>query len=323
MERKYLLPQEGQFYKANLHSHCTESDGHLTPEEAKEAYKAKGYQIYAFSDHRKIVPHPELKDENFLPITSLEFDVKDMRDPDRFDKPTYHLNFFSKDEMRTKFVPYDWELLKTQYRVEDINDVIRRANEAGFLAQYNHPRWSCQDVRDFGGLEGLWGFEVINGECHSTKMDGWGDVEFHQMCCMGKFLCPTGSDDNHNCHPFDDPNCGSFKGWTMIKAPSLTYDAVLTAMEKGNLYATTGPEIKELYIEDGKVHMKTTPAKVLLLRTEYRPHIIQRAFDDSLTHAVFDLSKFKKQPNFIRFEVWDSHNEKAMTRAYLPEEFQF
>lgn len=319
--KHYLLPKDGQFYKANLHSHCTESDGKLTAEEAKAAYKAKGYQIYAYADHRKLIPHPELKDESFLPITALEFDVKDLRDPDRVDPPTYHLNFFSKEELRTEFVPYDWELLKTTYDVEKINDVILRAKEAGFLGQYNHPRWSCQDVRDFGGLEGLWGFEVINGGCHSTKMDGWGDIEFHQMCCMGKFLCPTGGDDNHNRQPLDSPYSDSFIGWTMIKAPALTYEAVLNAMEQGDLYATTGPEIKDLYIEDGKVHIETSPAKVILLRTEYRPHLSERAFGDDLTHAVFDLSKFKRQPKFIRFEVWDSHNEKAMTRAYLPEEF--
>lgn len=320
--KKYLLPCEGTFYKANTHAHSTVSDGRFSPEEVKEHYKAKGYQIYAFSDHRKLVPHPELKDENFLPITSLEFDVKDMRDPDRFDKPTYHLNFFSKEENRTEFVPYDWEKLKSEYRVEDLNDVIRRANEAGFLAQYNHPRWSCQDVRDFGGLEGLWGFEVFNYGTHTLKMDGWGDVEFQQMACMGKYLCPTAGDDNHNHFPLEHTQSDSFGGWTMIKAPALTYEAVLTAMERGDLYATTGPEIKELYVEEGKVHLITSPAAVLLMRTEYRPHMVERAFEDSLTHAVFDLTKFKTPPQFIRFEVWDSHNQKAMSRVYLPHEYE-
>ena len=40
--KKYLLPEEGQFYKANLHCHTTVSDGSLTPEEIKAAYKARG-----------------------------------------------------------------------------------------------------------------------------------------------------------------------------------------------------------------------------------------------------------------------------------------
>ena len=31
--KKHLFPQSGKFYKANLHSHCTVSDGKLTAEE--------------------------------------------------------------------------------------------------------------------------------------------------------------------------------------------------------------------------------------------------------------------------------------------------
>ena len=40
--RYYLLPETGTFYKANLHSHSTVSDGKWTPEQMKEAYMAKG-----------------------------------------------------------------------------------------------------------------------------------------------------------------------------------------------------------------------------------------------------------------------------------------
>ena len=37
--RKYLLPEKGEFYKANLHCHSTYSDGNWTPEEIKERYR--------------------------------------------------------------------------------------------------------------------------------------------------------------------------------------------------------------------------------------------------------------------------------------------
>ena len=33
--RKYLLPENGNFYKANLHCHTDVSDGAKTPEEVK------------------------------------------------------------------------------------------------------------------------------------------------------------------------------------------------------------------------------------------------------------------------------------------------
>ena len=43
--RKYLLPETGSFYKANLHCHTVLSDGNKTPEEVKEAYQKLGYSI--------------------------------------------------------------------------------------------------------------------------------------------------------------------------------------------------------------------------------------------------------------------------------------
>ena len=37
--KKYLLPQIGQFFKANLHCHTTISDGKMTPEEIGGKYE--------------------------------------------------------------------------------------------------------------------------------------------------------------------------------------------------------------------------------------------------------------------------------------------
>ena len=69
--RKYLLPEEGNFYKTALHCHSTVSDGKLTPAELKAEFKKKGYSAVAFTDHELIVPHPELEDEDFLPSPAM------------------------------------------------------------------------------------------------------------------------------------------------------------------------------------------------------------------------------------------------------------
>ena len=39
MRDKELLPEAGKFYKGNLHSHTIVSDGIMTPEQSKRAYK--------------------------------------------------------------------------------------------------------------------------------------------------------------------------------------------------------------------------------------------------------------------------------------------
>ena len=48
--KKYLLPENGRFYKANLHCHTTVSDGRKTPEDTKAAYRAMGYDFIALTD---------------------------------------------------------------------------------------------------------------------------------------------------------------------------------------------------------------------------------------------------------------------------------
>ena len=73
--KKYLLPENGSFYKANLHCHSIYSDGKHYPEQIKEMYKERGYSIVAFTDHNMFIPHPELTDENFLSLHGIEMDI--------------------------------------------------------------------------------------------------------------------------------------------------------------------------------------------------------------------------------------------------------
>ena len=73
--KKYLLPDDGKFYKANLHMHTTISDGNMSLEETKKAFIEHGYSIVAFTDHEVMVPHNDLSDENFLAITSTEISL--------------------------------------------------------------------------------------------------------------------------------------------------------------------------------------------------------------------------------------------------------
>ena len=46
-----FFPEHTNWYKGNLHSHTTNSDGAWTPDEAVEHYKANGYAFLCLSDH--------------------------------------------------------------------------------------------------------------------------------------------------------------------------------------------------------------------------------------------------------------------------------
>ena len=70
--KRFLIPETGQFYKANLHSHSTVSDGTLTPAQMKELYRSRGYSVLACTDHELMVPHHDLTDDGFVMLTGFE-----------------------------------------------------------------------------------------------------------------------------------------------------------------------------------------------------------------------------------------------------------
>lgn len=58
--KKYLLPEGGKFYKSAMHVHTNISDGQLSPEEMKKAYRDLGFSVVAYTDHEVFVPHNDL-----------------------------------------------------------------------------------------------------------------------------------------------------------------------------------------------------------------------------------------------------------------------
>ena len=145
--KHYLIPESGRFYKANLHTHTTVSDGCKTPEEIKEIYKAHGYSVVAFTDHDVMIEHSDLNDEDFLAITSHEVETNGPSVGGSFlATPTYHLNFYAKNPHETNYAcpnpGYAWgnarAIADTQdyykgdyarrYSVEGQNEMIAEAN---------------------------------------------------------------------------------------------------------------------------------------------------------------------------------------------------
>jgi len=93
-----LLPEQGNFYKVNLHCHTTLSDGKQTPEEVKEAYKQQGYSAVCFTDHEVLIPHKDLCDDEFIALHGYEMAIKKFPDePTGYFKPVYHFNFIAED----------------------------------------------------------------------------------------------------------------------------------------------------------------------------------------------------------------------------------
>lgn len=333
--RKYLLPESGKYYKANLHMHTVISDGAQTPEEVKRCYMAEGYSVVAFTDHDVLLSHKELTDENFVAITSCEKEVDQPAQNWTFAK-VMHMNFYAKDEdnlslpilspkaaqwcnsrnyVTEEMKKYSYE---AEYSEECFNDMIKKANDAGFLVSFNHPVWSIQNYADYKNLKGLWGVEVYNTDC---ALSGSPDTvqPYEDLLRLGERVFPLCTDDSHR---LDD----RFGGYVMIKAEELKYGVIMSALEKGDFYASCGPEIKNLYLEDGALVVECSAARSVTLQTERRVHKRRTMQSEQrLTRAVFDVAPLlecSQENSYIRVTVTGYDGKEAYTRAYFIDELK-
>ncbi len=344
--KHHLLPEAGRFYKANLHTHTTVSDGRHTPEEIKELFMEQGYSVVAFTDHNVMVPHNELSDESFLALTSYEIDTNgEPAGGMGIGIPTYHLNFYAKKPEETVYPcpnpaycfansgkhaaeqeHYKGDYVR-RYSAEGQNEMIAEARRLGYLVSYNHPDWSLQHYPDYAGLEGVTAVEVYNTGCvvEGYVLDA-GDHVLDELLCLGKRVYPVATDDCHGDHDM-------FGGWVRFKAPALTYDAIMTAYENGDFYASWGPEIESLSIEDGILHVTCAPGPKgdAVVRVEVHTGLryCRIATDENgLSEASFNLSDYIGEVRrtgyesraYFRLIVTDARGNKALSRGYFIDE---
>ncbi|MBE6702049.1 MAG: hypothetical protein E7585_01370 [Ruminococcaceae bacterium] len=328
--KTFLLPETGNFYKVNFHCHTNISDGTMTPAEIKEKYKSLGYHAVCYTDHEVLIPHRELCDKDFVALHGYEVAIKqDLTKGTAFFMPVYHLNLIAEDQDTVRMPRYfasnpsmpgnarewakEWAVYDqadtietTQYDVAWLNDYIDALRKSGFLVTYNHPQWSLQTAKDYLGLRGLHAIEVINGGCRFLNDNT--SLHYEQMLRAGLDVIPNGGDDNHR-----DWDCGH--AWTMVKAPQLSYKALIDAYKRGDCYATEGPEFLELYIENSEIVIKTSPVVSIVLLSKGRGCQCKVDEKNLVTQA-----RFPYNPNiygdYFRFELKDATGRRAYSKAY-------
>lgn len=328
--RKYLLPQNGKFFKANLHCHTTISDGKMTPEEIKEVYKSNGYSVVAFTDHAVLIPHPELADEGFLPLNSYELDVNE-HSPRKLDSRVCHMCLIALEPNnvkpvcfhRSKYltgngvnyvsqVEYDEPDYIREYSAECINDMTKKARDNGFFVTYNHPTWSREGHNEYSKYNFMNAMEIYNSECEVLGYYEYNEKDYDDMLYGGKRIYCVATDDTHSKE-------ACFGGFTMIKAEKLEYKTITDAMVAGNFYASQGPEIHNLWFEDGILHIDCSDVKSIRLNTGIRAakNIVSRDGTSLMNTAEFVI---KPEYGYVRLTLTDEDGKHAYTNAYFTDE---
>ena len=333
--RKYLLPEGKNTYKANLHCHTTMSDGQMSPEFMKKVYMEQGYSIIAYTDHEVLFPENHLTDESFLALNGVEYAV--FEKTDIFDKTGKQIHFcaiaLDENNHRTHFFREDHFMggnvksnlalmtaaeqtrgFKREYTPDRINEMLRILKEDGFFLTYNHPAWSLEDATVYGQYRGFDAAEIFNFGTYMIGFDSHASEAYDFMLKKGGCRYSLATDDNH--HSLDHERVDCFGGFTVIFADSLTYPAITDALKKGDFYASTGPEIKALWLEGNILHVECSDAKYIQLGTgNRRAGVVESKNGVLLTSADFEVVPDKD--GYVRVTVWDENGRFAHSNAHF------
>ncbi|MBR5528077.1 MAG: PHP domain-containing protein [Clostridia bacterium] len=332
--KKFLLPESGNFYKANLHCHSTWSDGKHSPEELKKLYKEMGYSVLSVTDHRGLFSHYELDDDEFITLTGMELDFDERHGVNYDDCITTHICAIAKDKENFVQPGFDptYRVPKMKWSVDEekralarpfgepfrddhwhmyVQYVMKTLRDNGFYVTYNHPTWSFENYPVYMNYTEFDCLEIYNHGCFMSGYDEHNGKVYDDMLRHGRRINCLCADDTHTDRDL-------FGGFTMLKAQSLTYDNMIDALEKGNFYGSTGPLIDSLWVEDGYLCVRAqTPVEFIRMVSGHR-YAGRVASDDGtkVTEARFLI---KPDCYYMRLELVDG-SRRAYTNAYFTDE---
>ncbi len=336
--RIHLLPEEGQFYKANLHCHTDLSDGNFSPEQVKELYGGMGYSIVAFTDHDVFIPHDELCDEHFLALNGFEVEINELEDARQGREgrsthlcclaleqsqrlqPCFHRTkyFFCNAQKNTARVMFDRTKpdYERSYTPECINEMIGIIKESGFFVTYNHPAWSLEDYSVYMSYCGFDAMEMYNG---GSLTEGYLDCNprvYDDLLRGGKRVFCVGGDDNHNYAERGTRRDEAGRAFTMIKASRLDYRSVTDALLRGAFYSSDGgPGIHSLYEENGRLHIACEAADAI--RCTYSNRRAGMVYDETGEGICAASFPIERDSSYLRITVIGKDGKTSCTNAYF------
>lgn len=287
-----MFQKEGNWYKGNLHTHTTESDGQRTKEEVIRLYREAGYDFLALTDHW--VESDTMMQDGMLLLSGCEWDTGDM-----IKHPIYHILGIA---MQRKV---GLERTNT-YPPQFLIDQIRKAGGIAILA---HPMWSLTDPAKALELEGLAGAEIFNSVSDAEFSNGRradSSLYFDLWADKGRIMPCFAQDDSH-----------WYKGeqtrsYIMVKAKELTRDAILEAIAEGSFYASQGPRFESVEVKEGKITVKCSAAE----RVIFYSNIIWAEDRSQILNGDSAVYKVKPTDKYVRVELIDKEGKMAWTSPF-------
>ncbi len=295
----------GKFYRGNLHTHSTRSDGRLDPREVCRRYQVEGYDFIALTDHfvglydYPITDTTEFRNEHFTTILGVELHTGAMENG--------HLWHLLAIGLPRGFAPPDAPHFHPVKGSESAPDIAQRAREAGAFVAIAHPHWSGLTEADARSITAAHAVEVYNHGCTVDNDRGEGFLTLEHLLNEGRHLNLIATDDAHfNTSDF-------FGGWVRVKAHENSPNALLEALKAGAFYSSTGPDIHDIRISKTHVEVDCTAATSILVQGYGAPMASLRG--EAMTTGRLSLERLANSP-WVRITVIDRAGKRAWSNPF-------
>jgi hypothetical protein len=284
----------GRFWRGNLHTHSTVSDGQRSPEQVCTFYRDAGYDFLSITDHY---------------LARYDFAITDTRP---FRTPDFTTIIGAELHTPSTESGDLWHILAVGLPLDFAHtapdetgpELAQRAVASGAFVAVAHPAWYSLSEADALSLGPVHAIEAYNGTAadHNDRPDSWYMLDLLLMRGHRYFACAT--DDAH----FNPQRHDAPRGWVHVKSETRHPDALLNALKAGHYYSSTGPQIYDIQVEAGKsVTVRCSPASRIFL-TGYGARA-RAVHGPGITEAEFSLEQFDSP--YGRITVRDAHNERA------------
>jgi hypothetical protein len=232
----------GVWLRCALHAHTTNSDGDLPPDKLVRHYEWAGYDVLAITDHW--VRTAERSTRKLLVIPSVELNAT-------AGGPEHDVHVLALGVEADPAVPDN--------EFAPLPDVVSWIVANGGVPYVAHPYWSGLRTEQFEDCPGLAGIEVWNAGCELEIGRGGSTAHWDEALERGWLLWGIAADDSHH------PGFDSGLAWTMARATDRSQEAVLDALRTGGFYASTGPSIVAVTVDEMAVTVECSPAASVTL----------------------------------------------------------
>lgn len=298
---------ELHWYKGNTHTHTKNSDGDSPPAEVVGWYKENGYDFLVITDHEHITAVDELNMQfgdggKFLVVQGQEV-------TDRLDKKPYHVNGLGLG--RVVMPQHGTDI------VSNLQKNIDAIRAAGAVPQINHPNfgWAIT-AKELMQVQHASLMEIYSGHPIVNMLGGGGVPSVEEMwdtlLTGGKVIYGVAVDDVHHLKRLGDSSAATpGHGWVVVRARELTPSAILSALDRGDFYASSGVELEDYEVTKQHVLVKIKTKGL----TKYRTQFIGgggKLLHESIT--PISTYRFKTKDKYVRVRVLDSNGSMAWTQ---------